>query len=438
LCAILNETVFALEREGNLMKRKATFLPLILIFSVLLSACIGLIPLDENPINGAYGPSYSPQEHQTRVFEALWTHLQENYIYYESADVDWDALNEKYLGRINSGLSNEEFTTLIQELATELPLGSLTYQSRDERVEAETSDLSTYDGIGAFIGFREDPVPHIILLSVIEGSPADQAGLKAHDSIFKIDGNPIQLEEGTNAVNRIRGPAGSSITLDVQSPGESERSIELQRAKLTSTGSLEADLIPGTNYGYMLFPPIGYANLMEDVLASLQSFTTNRTMDGLVLDLRIAGSARGWPLEELFTLFHDGNAGEFYNNQNQKQVITISGQDQFSSQSVPLVILVGPNTTGSPEIFASSLQSGERAEIVGATTPGEIESTASFYLPNGSRVFIESASFRLPNGEDLGNNGLQPDVMIEEDWDEVLPDADPVLDAAVQWLSTQP
>ncbi|HET9905761.1 MAG TPA: S41 family peptidase [Anaerolineales bacterium] len=419
------------------MKRKIIFPSLVLIISVVLSACIGLIPLEDNTASGDFGPAYSSQEHQTRVFDAIWSHLQNNYIYYESASVDWDALNKKYLERINSGLSNEEFTTLIQELEAELPEGSMTYQSRAERIEAETSDLSTYDGIGAFIGFREDPVPHIILLSVIEGSPAELAGLKAHDSIFEIDGNPIQLEEGTNAVNRIRGPAGSSVTLNVQSPGESERSIELQRAKLTSTGALEAELIPGTNFGYLLLPPIGYENLVEDVLASLQSFSTNRTMEGLILDLRIAGSARGWPLEELFTLFHNGDAGEFYNNQNQKQVVSITGQDQFNSQSVPLVILVGNNTTGSPEILAASLQAADRAEIVGTTTPGEIESTASFYLPNGSRVFIESASFRLSNGDELGTSGVKPDVLVEADWDEILPDADPVLDAAVELLDTQ-
>ena len=418
------------------MKRKTLLPPLILILSMALSACIGLLPLDERPSTGEYGPVYSPQEHQLRVFESLWTHLQDNYIYYESAQVDWDALNQKYMDRINSGLTNEQFTALIQELSVELPSGSLTYQSRAERIEAETSDLSTYDGIGAFIGFTEDPVPHIILLSVIEGSPAEEAGLKAHDSILRIDGNPIQLEEGVNAVNRIRGPAGSSVTLDVQSPGEPERSIELQRAKLTSTGALEARLIPETNYGYILFPPISYSNLMKDMLESLQSFTTNRTLEGLILDLRIAGSARGWPLEELLTLFHDGNIGEFYNNENQEQVITINGEDQFGSQSVPLVIIVGQNTTGSPEILAASLQAGGRAEIVGTNTPGAIESTASFYLPNGSRVFIESASFRLPNGDEIGNSGVKPDVEVEAGWDEVLPDADPVLDAAVELLST--
>jgi C-terminal processing protease CtpA/Prc len=101
-----------------------------------------------------------------------------------------------------------------------------------------------------------------------------------------------------------------------------------------------------------------------------------------------------------------------------------------------LVVLVGQNTTGWPEILAASLQAGDRAEIVGANTPGEVETTASFYLPNGSRVFIESASFRLPNGEELGNSGIRPDVEVEASWDEVLPDSDPVLDAAVELLST--
>ena len=420
------------------MKRKTVFLPAaFIILSVVSSACIGLIPLDEKPTTGDYGPSYSPQEHQERVFDAIWMHLKDSYIYYESADTDWAALTKKYQERINSGLSNDEFIALIDELQTELPSGSLTYQSRAERIEAQTADASTYDGIGAFIGFGEDPAPHIILLSVIQGSPAEKAGLKAHDSISKIDGNPIQLEEGLNAVNRIRGPAGSKVTLNVQSPGGSERSIELQRAKLTSTGKLEASMLPGPDdYGYMLFPPVGYDTLMKDVVASLQTFTTNRTLEGLVLDLRIAGSARGWPLDELFKLFHDGNVGEFY-NATQEQVLKINGEDQFSSQTVPLVILVGENTTGFPEILAAGMQSGGRADIVGSITPGAIETTTPFYLPNGALIFVESTSFRLLNGGEIGNSGVQPDVEVEAGWDEILPNADPVLEAAIKLLDAQ-
>ena len=421
------------------MKRKTTFLPIaFIVLSIILSACIGLIPLEEEPTTGSFGPSYSPQEHQGRVFDAIWAHLQESYIHYESADVDWDALNKKYLERINVGLSDAEFTALIQELQTELPTGTLTYQSRAERIEAETTDTSTYEGIGAVMNFTEDPAPHFIVLSVMPGSPAEKAGLKAHDSVSKIDGEAVQVQEGQLALNRIRGAAGSTVTLNVQSPGEPERSIKIQRAKLISTGKLEARMLAGPNdYGYILFPPMGSATLVRDVVASLQTFTTNRTLDGLVLDLRIASSASGgWPMEELFKLFHDGNVGEFYNSE-QEQVLNINGEDQYSSQTVPLVILVGENTSGAPEILAAGLRSGGRADIVGATTLGAIEITTPFYLPNGALLLVESTSFRLLNGEEIGNNGVQPDVEVEAGWDEVMPDADPVIEAAIKLLDAQ-
>ena len=421
------------------MTRKTLFLPAaFIILSVMLSACIGLIPLEEDQAGGSFGPSYSPPEHQTRVLDAIWTHLEESYIHYESADVDWDALNKEYLERINTGLSDEEFTALIQELETDLPTGTLAYQSRAERIEAETTDTSTYEGIGAVMNFAEDPAPHFIVLSVMPGSPAEKAGLKAHDSVSKIDGEAVQIEEGQRAVNRIRGTAGSTVTLTVQSPGESERSIEIQRARLTSTGKIEARMLAGTNnYGYMLFPPTGSATLVKDIVASLQTFTTNRTLDGLVLDLRIASSASGgWPMEQLFKLFHDGNVGEFYNSE-QEQVLNINGEDQFSSQTVPLVILVGESTSGAPEILAAGMQSGGRAQIVGATTLGAIEITTPFYLPNGALILVESTSFRLLNGEEIGNKGVQPDLEVEAGWDEVMPDADPVLEAAIELLDAQ-
>jgi len=421
------------------MTRKAIFLPVaFIILSVMLSACIGLIPLEEDQTGGSFGPSYSPWEHQMRVFEAIWTHLEETYIHYESADVDWDALNKEYIERINAGLSDKEFTALIQELETDLPTGTLAYQSRAERIEAETTDTSTYEGIGAVMNFAEDPAPHFIVLSVMPGSPAENAGLKAHDSVSKIDGEAVQIEEGQRAVNRIRGAAGSTVTLTVQRPGESERSIEIQRTRLTSTGKIEARMLAGTNnYGYILFPPTGSATLVKDVVASLQTFTTNRTLDGLVLDLRIASSASGgWPMEELFKLFHDGNVGEFYNTE-QEQVLNINGEDQFSSQTVPLVILVGESTSGAPEILAAGLQSGGRAQIVGTTTLGAIEITTPFYLPNGALILVESTSFRLLNGEEVGNKGVQPDLEVEAGWDEVIPDADPVLEAAIELLDAQ-
>lgn len=417
------------------MRQRNRILSIVVLASLLLSACASILDQAEKAVGGGeYGPAYSEQEHQTRTFEALWKNLQTAYIYYDTTEVDWDALHASYTDRIQAGLTDKEFSDLLNELETTLPAGAVTYQSRNERIQTDTQDFSTYEGIGAIIGFQEKDVPHIVILDVIAGSPAEKAGLKPHDSIFDIDGSPVLQEEGLTVVNRVRGPAGSTVTLNVKSPGKPTRAVEVTRGKLVSKGNLEARKLPGTQYGYILFPPISYGTMYDDILKSIQGFTANQKLEGLILDLRVAGSSSSWPLEQLTTLFYTGKVGEFYNSAKQTQPVAIQGKDQFGSQTVPLIILVGKNTSGSPEILAASLQAGKRAILIGETTPGSVESTSSFYLPDGSRVFIETASFRLPNGVEFGDTGIQPNIVVSAGWDEILPNADPVLDAAIKTL----
>ena len=101
---------------------------------------------------------------------------------------------------------------------------------------------------------------------------------------------------------------------------------------------------------------------------------------------------------------------------------------------MPLAILVGPDTTGAAEIFSAALQANERALIVGAATPGEIESETSFNLPDGSRLFITTSSFRTSDDRDVGLLGVIPDVAVEVDWDELTAEDDAVREAALRAL----
>jgi len=299
------------------MKKKMTLLPtLLILMSLLFSACSGLLPLKDEPAAGKFGPSYSAKEHQVRTFDVLWKNLEETYIYYDSANVNWDELHGKYVDEINAGISAEAFTSLLEELETELPQGSFAYESRPERIEndlANASNPSSFEGIGAIVGFEEQDTPHLVILKVIDGSPAEAAGLQAHDSIYAIDGKPTSVEEGLGATSRIRGPAGSTVTLDVRSPSKPERSVKVKRGKIDSSTKLEASNIAGTDYGYLLFPPYEYQGLDQDVLSSLQNLATNRKLKGLILDLRIAGSSPQWPLDTLLTMFQNGTIGDFYN-----------------------------------------------------------------------------------------------------------------------------
>ena len=419
------------------MKRMMSLLPILfIVLGALLSACNLLIPLDdEQPVAGEFGPAYSAKEHHTRTFEALWKNIEDSYVYFDTADVDWEALHDEYQAKIDTGLTAGEFSTLLKELEGELPAGGFVYQSRADRIEADMTDTSTYEGIGAFIGFQAEEKPHIVILDVIEGSPAEKAGLRAHDSIFGIDGSPILPEEGLSASDRIRGPAGSSVTLQVKTPGKPERSVEVERANLNSTAGLAIYNVTGTNYGYLLFPPPGYEGLDQEVFDGLQTLATNRKLEGLILDLRIVHSSSDWPVDALLTIFSDGKIGEVYNKET-SEPLEIQGQDLVGSQTIPLVILVGQNTKGYAEIFAASMQASQRAVIIGEPTTGEVETQSSFYLPDGSRIFIQSASFRLSNGDELGTSGVVPDVLVPAGWDEIVPNQDPVLDKAIEIIGS--
>ena len=425
-----------LDLKVIVMKRVIAYLPILFIAtSFLLSSCSLLVPLKEAPVKGNFGPAYTEKDHQTRTFEALWKDVQDSYIYYDTAKINWNELHDKYQAKIDSGLTADQFTALLQGLETELPDGSVVYQSRADRLQADMADTSSYSGIGAFIGFQAKAKPHIVVLDVIKGSPAEAAGLKAHDSIFSIDGSPILLEEGLDASNRIRGPAGSSVMLDVKTPGRPERSVEVDRAKLTTTGKLQVSDITNTDFGYMLFPPVGYTGLDQDVATGLQTLATNRTHKGLILDLRIVNSSTDWPVDTLLTMFNNGKIGQVY-SRKQTTPLEITGQDLLGSQTMPLIILVGQNTKGFAEIFAASLQASKRALVVGEPTSGDVETPTAFYLPDGSRVFIQSTSFRLSNGDDLGNAGVKPDIPVAASWDQILPNHDPVLDRAIEIIGT--
>ncbi len=405
-----------------------------LFVSLLLAACIP-IPRPESTPELRFGPQASPQEQQTRTFEALWKSLEENYIYYDQAHVDWAAVHTTYTSRILELTNPAEFESLIHELEADLPEDSITWQSRTERIQSDTADTSFYEGIGAFVGYRAIPEPHIVILSVIAGSPAERAGLQAHDSIYQIDNEPVRAEEGLKAVERIRGPAGSPVKLEVSSPGGVEHPINVRRTQLTSTVTLTSRMLKDTNIGYVLFPPLGYKTMRQEMIDSLEGMTRNRHLEGLILDLRIASSLSGWPLQDMLTLFADGIIGEFY-DRHESQIVDITGEDVMSSQSVPLAVLVGQHTSGFPEIFASGVRISKGAIVVGQPTAGAVETTSGYYLPDGSRLFVESTSFNPLDHQDVGREGLLPDVHVDTSWDEVLPDQDPVLEAALKALDS--
>jgi carboxyl-terminal processing protease len=413
-----------------MISRKHIFI----VFTLLLSACSGL-PAFENSNEATIplGPQITITQHQVNVFESSFSLIEEHYIHYEIIEKDWEALKEKYLTEINAGLSNSEFNELMTQFESEFGDDEVIYISREERIRAESSIQTTqFVGIGAFINFQAEDVPHVVILDVMPDSPAEKAGLQAHDSIYAVDGEAVNAEEGANVVQRIRGEAGTTVVLSVQSPGEERQNVEIVRAPVNGIGELKINQLQNNEIGYILIPPSVSEDAINQLALALSNFAKAK-IKGLILDLRIANGENNWPLQDMLIIFLNGAVGDIY-NRTESDLIKIEGQDVFGSQSVPLVVLVGEQTYGAPEIFAAFVQSAQRGIVIGAPTSGNIERTVGYPLQNGGQIFIASASIRTNQIDNLGLSGFTPDIQVNAKWDEIISSQDPVIEQALQFF----
>jgi C-terminal processing protease CtpA/Prc len=174
---------------------------------------------------------------------------------------------------------------------------------------------------------------------------------------------------------------------------------------------------------------------MDAMDAVLQTLDTEENSFGIILDLRISSSSPGWPLGELLVLFTEGELGTFF-SRTQNSALNVTGQDVLGSQDIPLVILIGPDTSGAPEIFAAAMAVNDRAKLIGMRSPGKTLGFRQIVLSDGSELIFANSSFISADGSDLAENGLTPHLTIDADWDEVTLASDPALIAAIEVLGS--
>lgn len=335
---------------------------------------------------------------------------------------------------MEAGIDSDQFSDGLTNVLASLPAPPV-LQTREERVAQASASSASYGGIGAFVTLKDTPEPHIVLLSVMPDSPAENAGLMAHDSILTIDGEPIPPGDVALSIEQMRGEPGSDVTLTVSTPGSAEREVVVTRGAIQTTPApIEVQTLgPEENVAYLLFPPAPYPDMLAGIFSQIDTLSAEKELTGLIFDLRIVSQDDSWPLAEMFTAFGTGDLGEIYTRQGAAP-LDVEGQDVLMSQTLPLAILVGPDTRGALEMFVAALQASGRASMLGLTTPGVLEGMTSFFLPDGSRLFVPTSSYRTADGREVGLNSVIPDVVIEAEWDSITTSDDPVRDAALETL----
>jgi carboxyl-terminal processing protease len=399
--------------------------------ALLFSAACGLVR--RPTATPAPVPTRPVSERQLQVFDALFSAVRDQYILGDYGGVDWTGLGVQYRAVVAAGQSEEAFAQTLRSLLEKLPPNSARYQTRAERLEQETRDLVNYSGIGAFIAFRRTPQPHIVILSTIEGAPAERAGLLPHDSIYAVDDVALTLADEAAPTARIRGETGTTVTITVSSPGQKPRPIVLNREQIQAVDALRGGNLTTLNTAYYRVPVTAGSELGPAIAGDLESISQTTRLNGIILDLRVAGASSTWPLVDMLALFADGTLGEFYTRDDATPV-TVDGFDVGHSQTLPLVLIVGADTSGTPEVFAAALQAAGRAIVVGQPTAGAAQGFATIALPDGSRLFLATSSYRTGGDLDLAKAGIKPDYPVNLDWDSYTLDEDPVLGEAISLI----
>ena len=386
-------------------------------------------------------PTQIPVDTQLNIFENLWNIVNDTYIYTDFNGLDWNAIHLEYQQKISAGLSNLEFYMAMNDLITKLGDDHSQYLNPQEVAEQETEYQGVNDYVG--IGVLVSAVPerqHAVILSVFRDSPAEKAGLQPRDSILSVDGTPI-LDEAGFLQDIVRGPEGTTIKLIVQTPGEKPREIAVTRHRITGEVPVVYKVITtpeGKRLGYILLVTFDDMTVDDQVAEALKQMTANAPLDGVILDNRMNEGGSSTILEPMLGYFAGGDLGNFI-SRNEDRPLEIKLTDINGSSKIPLVVLIGSGTASFGEIFAGVLHDVGRAYLIGETTKGNVEILWGYNLEDGSKLWLANETFRPLNHPEQNweETGIIPDKTVTGDFDEYSLDSDPVVSAAVAYLSGQ-
>jgi carboxyl-terminal processing protease len=296
----------------------------------------------------------------------------------------------------------------------------------------QTLQQGTFKGIGAEVHMQDD---HVVIVAPLDGSPAENAGLRPGDIILKVGGKDVAGMSLIEVVERIKGPAGTPVTLTIFTPG-TERTHEVTIVRATiNVHSVTWARLPGETVAHLRI-----AQFNKGVTADLDK--TLRAIDkaglsGVILDLR---NNPGGLLDEAV-----GTASVFLPSGTVLVVKDAKGDTQpipvqpgAVAADIPMVVLVNGGTASAAEIVAGALQDNHRAVLIGDKTFGTGTVLKEFPLTDGSALMLAVEEWLTPTGHTIWHKGITPNLEVTLPHDAMLliPAAERTMTAAQLMAST--
>ncbi len=286
--------------------------------------------------------------------------------------------------------------------------------------EMQVETTGIFGGLGIEITLKDD---FLTVVAPIEGTPAYRAGIQPGDRIAKIEGISTKDMQLVEAVKRMRGKPGTTVTISIVREGWLEpRDFTITREQIHVQSVRTQELEPG----------IGYIRVRQfqeqtasDLEAALEKVAKNNgNPQGLILDLRNnPGGLLNTAVEVTEKFLDDSKLVVYTEGRVRNQNMRFTAHPKKAYMGFPLVVLVNHGSASASEIVAGALQDWNRAIIIGTQTFGKGSVQTIIPLSDGSALRLTTAKYFTPKGRSIHGKGIAPDIIVEPP--KVLAAADP-------------
>lgn len=281
------------------------------------------------------------------------------------------------------------------------------YMTQEEFDTFMESSQGSFYGIGAQLGVRDNKVT---IIAPIEGSPADEAGLKAGDIILKVDDYEVVDLNTEAVVARVRGEEGKPVTLTIQRDSGEPFEVTIVRAEIKNE-SVKGEMLDDST-AYIQITTFSDEEVSQKFTDEINELKV-QGMKKLVLDLR--GNPGGYLDQCVEIASHFIKEGEIVtytiDKYNQKVVSKSKGGDLLG---LPLVVLVDGGSASASEVVTGALRDHDAATIIGTTTFGKGIVQQLITLPdNEGGLKVTTSKYYTPDGENIHGTGIVPDITVE-------------------------
>jgi len=289
------------------------------------------------------------------------------------------------------------------------------YMSPELFKEMQTDTRGEFGGLGIEIGMEGGVVK---VISPIDDTPAEEAGIKAGDYIVKIGKDQVQGKSLMEAVKLMRGPVGTSIDLTIRRKNV-KKPLEFKiTRKIIQVQSVSSEIISKEkNIGYIRLKSFN-ENSDNQFLKSIKKFEKNSKIKSYIIDLRNNPGGLLTQAINITDFFLDDGEIVSTKGRNISETRKFFARRGDEIKGKPIIILINNGSASASEIFAGALKDHKRAIILGENSYGKGSVQSIIPLRNGGGMRLTISKYYLPSGKSISEVGVTPDILVEEGGDE--------------------